>query len=83
MAIVSFDAAMAGGAAIVAVNKMAQSAADRRKDSLIGKKEVYHTRRFHQQAQDDETRWAFYKVRQQTNVNIQIWQKLPLPLIRN
>jgi len=50
---------MAGGAAIVVVNRMAQSAADRRKDSLIGKKEVYHTRRFHQQAQDDETRWTF------------------------
>ena len=46
MAIVSFDAAMAGGAAIVAVNRMAQSAADRRKDNLIGKKGVYHTRRF-------------------------------------
>jgi hypothetical protein len=38
MAIVSFDAAIAGGAAIVAVKSMAQSAADRRKDSLIGKK---------------------------------------------
>ena len=56
MAIVSFDAAMAGGAAIVAVNKMAQSAADRRKDSLIGKKGVYDTRRFQQGAQDDEMR---------------------------
>lgn len=56
MAIVSFDAAMAGGAAIVAVNKMAQSAADRLKDSLIGKKGVYDTRRFQRGAQDDEMR---------------------------
>ena len=38
MAIVSFDAAMPGGAAIVAVNRRAQSAADRRKDILIAKK---------------------------------------------
>jgi hypothetical protein len=53
MAIVSLDAAMAGGAAIVAVKRMAQSAADRRKDNLIGKKWVYHTRRFQQEAQDD------------------------------
>jgi hypothetical protein len=58
MAIVSFDAAMAGGAAIVAVNRMAQSAADRRKDNLIGKKGVYHTRRFQHEAQDNETKSA-------------------------
>jgi hypothetical protein len=38
MATVSLDAAMAGGAVIVAVNRMAQSAADRRKDNLIGEK---------------------------------------------
>jgi hypothetical protein len=38
MAIVSFDAAMAGGAAIVAVKTMAQSANDRCKDDLIGEK---------------------------------------------
>jgi len=36
MATVSLDAALAGGVAIVAVNRMAQSAADRRKDNLIG-----------------------------------------------
>jgi hypothetical protein len=54
MAIVSFDAAMAGGAAIVVVRRMAQSAADRRKDNLIGKKSVYHTRRFQQGTQDNE-----------------------------
>jgi len=38
MATVSLDAALAGGAAIVAVNRMAQSASDRCKDDLIGKK---------------------------------------------
>jgi hypothetical protein len=38
MATVSFDAAMAGGAAIVAVNRMAQSANDRCKYDLIGEK---------------------------------------------
>jgi hypothetical protein len=46
MATVSLELAMAGGAAIVAAKRMAQSAADRRKDNLIGKKGVYHTRRF-------------------------------------
>jgi len=56
MPIVSLDAAMAGGAVMVAVNRMAQSAADRRKGNLIGKKGVYHTRRFQQGAQDDEMR---------------------------
>jgi hypothetical protein len=40
MATVSLDAAaMAGGAAMVAVNRMAQSANDRCKDDLIGEKE--------------------------------------------
>ena len=39
MAIVSLDAAMAGGAAIVAVKRMAQSASDRCKDNLISKKD--------------------------------------------
>jgi hypothetical protein len=43
MATVSLDAAMAGGAAIVAVNRMAQSAADRRKDNLIGLKRAFAT----------------------------------------
>jgi len=38
MATVSRDAAMAGGAAIVAVNRIAQSANDRCKDGLIGEK---------------------------------------------
>jgi hypothetical protein len=38
MATVSLDAAMAGGAAIVAVNRIAQSANDRCKDDLIGEK---------------------------------------------
>jgi hypothetical protein len=38
MATVSLDAAVAGGAAIVAVNRRAQSANDRCKDDLIGEK---------------------------------------------
>jgi hypothetical protein len=38
MATVSLDAAMAGGAAIVAVNRMAQSANDRCKYDLIDEK---------------------------------------------
>jgi hypothetical protein len=38
MATVSLEDAMAGGAAIVAVSRMAQSANDRFKDDLIGKK---------------------------------------------
>jgi hypothetical protein len=38
MATVSLDAAMAGGAAMVAVSRMAQSANDRCKDDLIGEK---------------------------------------------
>jgi hypothetical protein len=38
MATVSLDAPMAGGTAIVAVNRMAQSANDRCKDDLIGEK---------------------------------------------
>jgi hypothetical protein len=54
MAIVSLDAAMAGGAAIVAVRRMAQSASDCRKDDFICEKRVYHTRRFQQGAQDNE-----------------------------
>jgi hypothetical protein len=39
MAIVSFELAKAGGAAIVAVKRMAQSASDRCKDNLIGEKD--------------------------------------------
>jgi hypothetical protein len=35
MATVSLEAAMAGGAAIAAVNRKAQSASDRRNDGLI------------------------------------------------
>jgi hypothetical protein len=38
MATVSLDAAMAGGTAMVAVKRMAQSANDRCKDDLIGEK---------------------------------------------
>jgi hypothetical protein len=54
MAIVSLDAAVAGGAAIVTVRRMAQSASDCRRDDLICEKAVYHTRRFQQGAQDNE-----------------------------
>jgi hypothetical protein len=39
MATVSLEAAIAGGAAIVAVNRIAPSANDRCKDDLIGEKE--------------------------------------------
>jgi hypothetical protein len=39
MAMVSLDAAVAGGAEIVAAKRMAQSANDRCKEDLIGKKE--------------------------------------------
>ena len=39
MATVSLEAAIAGGAAIVAVNRIAASANDRCKDDLIGEKE--------------------------------------------
>jgi hypothetical protein len=38
MAIVSFELAKAGGAAMVAVKRMAQSASDRRKDDVISEK---------------------------------------------
>jgi hypothetical protein len=38
MATVSLEEALAGGAAIVAVNRIAQSANDRCKDNLIGEK---------------------------------------------
>jgi hypothetical protein len=38
MATVSLEEALAGGAAIVAVNRIAQSANDRCKDDLIGEK---------------------------------------------
>ena len=55
MAIVFFELAKAGGAAIVAVRRMAQSANDCRRDDLICKKAVYHHRRFQQGAQDNET----------------------------
>jgi hypothetical protein len=58
MATVSLDVAMAGGTAIVAVKRMAQSANDRCKDDLIGKKKVNYVRRFQLEAQDDETKSA-------------------------
>jgi hypothetical protein len=56
MATVSLDAAMVGGAAIVAVNRMAQSANDRCKYDLIDEKRVNYVRRFQHEAQDNETK---------------------------
>jgi len=56
MATVSLDAAMAGGTAMVAVNRMAQSANDRCKDDLIGERRVSYVRRFKQEAQGNETK---------------------------
>jgi hypothetical protein len=56
MATVSLDAAIAGGAVIVAVNRMAQSANDRCKYDLIGEKKSYYVRRFQHEAQDNGTK---------------------------
>jgi hypothetical protein len=65
MVIVSLDAAMAGGAEIVAAKRMTQSANDRCKDDLIGeKKELItfadfsmkrKTTRQHRRVSEDET----------------------------
>jgi len=61
---------LAGGAAIWAVNRMAQSAAGRRKVISSVKKGVYTLAGFSKAAQDDEMRRT-YKMRQQTDANIQ------------
>jgi hypothetical protein len=51
---------------------MAQRASERRKDDLIGKKEVEDTRRIRPAAQDDETKSALLgRNRQSTALNIQ------------
>ena len=56
MAIVSFDAASAGGMAVVAVKTMAHNAKLRWKRDFISNYAVCHLGRFHDQTQDDETR---------------------------
>jgi len=51
---------------------MVQRTSDRRKDDLIGKKEVLDIRRIRREAQDDETKSAFLgRDRQSTALNIQ------------
>jgi hypothetical protein len=58
--IVSFELAKAGGAAIVAVKRMAQSASDRRKDNLIGEKDgLAHSQISARSARMTRTRSAF------------------------
>ncbi|PYI86312.1 MAG: hypothetical protein DMF09_02125 [Verrucomicrobia bacterium] len=56
MAIVSFDAAAAGGAAIAAVKSTAHNARDRWNDDFIGNYAVSHIGRFQNETQDGETR---------------------------
>src|ERR1700675_3437980 len=56
MAIVSLDAATAGGAAIAAAKTMAHNARLRCKCDFMCNYAVSHLGRFHGQAQDDETR---------------------------
>jgi hypothetical protein len=54
MAIVSFDAATAGGGAIAAVKRMAQHASDRWKDDFISEKGVSQLGRVRRETQDDQ-----------------------------
>jgi len=55
MAIVSFDAATAGGGAAIAdAKRMAQHASDRWKDDFISKKGVSHLGRVRRETQDDQ-----------------------------
>jgi hypothetical protein len=56
MAIVSFDAAVAGGAAIAAAKRMAHSAKDRWNADFIGNYAVFHLGRFQDETQDGEIR---------------------------
>jgi len=56
MAIVSLDAATAGGAAMADTKRTAQRASDRWKGDFKGEKEVSHLSRFQDEAQDDEMR---------------------------
>jgi len=56
MAIVSFDAATAGGVAVAAAKTMAHNARLRWKRDLIGNYAVSHLGRFHDETQDDEVR---------------------------
>ena len=56
MAIVSLDAATAGGAVMADTKRTAQKASDRWRGDFMGEKEVSHLRRFQHEAQDDEMR---------------------------
>jgi hypothetical protein len=59
MAIVSFDAAVAGGAAVAAAKRMAHNATDRWNADFIGNYAVSHLGRFQAETQDDETGSTF------------------------
>jgi len=59
MAMVSFDAASAGGAAVAAAKRMAHNASDRWNGDFIGKKAVSHLGRFQDETQDAETRSTY------------------------
>jgi hypothetical protein len=62
MAIVSFELAEAGGAAIVAVKRMAHSASDRRKDNLIIEKDgLPHSQISARSARMSRRRWSCEK----------------------
>jgi len=54
MAIVSFEAATAGGAAIANAKRMAQHASDRWKDDFISEKGVSQLGRVRRETQDDQ-----------------------------
>jgi hypothetical protein len=56
MAIVSFDAAVADGAAIAADKRTAHNARDRWNDAFIDNYAVYHLGRFQDETQDDGTK---------------------------
>src|SRR5260370_19767807 len=56
MAIVSFDAATAGGAAVAAAKTIAHNARLRWKRAFISDYAVSHLGRFRDETQDDETR---------------------------
>src|SRR5262249_21244304 len=72
IATVSLELAGAGGAANAAVKRIVQTASDRRRDDLMGKKEVYDIRRIRRAAQDNETKSALLgRDRQPKGLNIQ------------
>jgi hypothetical protein len=59
MAMVSFEAATAGGAAIAPAKTMAHNASDRWNGDFIGKNAVSHLGRLQDETQDDETRSTY------------------------